>query len=160
MELKTQRKELTNNFWKHKAMKWWVQSFLIGIQNIVVGFRDNNGTLQFMFNLHIIFNSFLYFYFNPKFIVAKLVVGIVTHTERLRVPQLAKKAHQWSANVTFNFLLTVLNRLKELLEVSPDLIYYVLEFDPSKQCITFQTSPSNSTFDFLPNWFLVHFDKS
>uniref|UniRef100_A0A1I7VMD8 Decapping nuclease n=1 Tax=Loa loa TaxID=7209 RepID=A0A1I7VMD8_LOALO len=66
VELKTQRKELTNNFWSHKAMKWWVQSFLIGIQNIVVGLRDNN--------------------------------GIVTHTECLRVPQLAKKAHQWSAN--------------------------------------------------------------
>ncbi|CAG9533355.1 unnamed protein product [Cercopithifilaria johnstoni] len=128
VELKTQCKELANNFWRHKAMKWWVQSFLIGIQNIVVGFRDNN--------------------------------GIVTHTEWLKVPQLAKKAHQWSANVTFNFLLAVLNRLKELLEVSPDLIYYVLEFDPSKRCVIFQTSTSNDTFNFLPNWFLLHFDKS
>ncbi|MCP9260901.1 hypothetical protein DINM_004304 [Dirofilaria immitis] len=59
VELKTQCKELTNGFWRHKAMKWWVQSFLIGIQNIVVGFRDNN--------------------------------GIVTHIERLKVSQLAKK---------------------------------------------------------------------
>uniref|UniRef100_A0A8R1Y0H5 Decapping nuclease n=1 Tax=Onchocerca volvulus TaxID=6282 RepID=A0A8R1Y0H5_ONCVO len=127
VELKTQRKELTNDFWRYKAMKWWVQSFLIGIQNIVIGFRDNN--------------------------------GIVTHIERLKVPQLAKKARQWSANVTFNFLVAMLNCLKELLEVSPDLIYYVLEFDPSKRCITFQVSPSDSAFNFLPNWFLVHFDN-
>ncbi|VDK77090.1 unnamed protein product [Litomosoides sigmodontis] len=127
VELKTQCKELSNNFWRHKAMKWWVQSFLIGIQNIVVGFRDNN--------------------------------GIVTHTERLKVEQLAKKAHQWSANVTFNFLLAVLNRLKALLEARPDLIYYILEFDPSKRCVMFQESTSDSTFNFLPDWFLVHFDK-
>ncbi|KAM3715845.1 Decapping nuclease dom-3 [Dirofilaria immitis] len=127
VELKTQCKELTNGFWRHKAMKWWVQSFLIGIQNIVVGFRDNN--------------------------------GIVTHIERLKVSQLAKKADQWSANITFNFLVAMLNRLKEVLEVSPDLIYHVLEFNPSKGCITFQTSSSNSAFNFLPDWFLVHFDN-
>lgn len=102
---------------------------------------------------------FLCFHFNLGFLVTKLVIGIVTHVERLKVPQLAKKAYQWSANVTFNFLLALLNRLKALLEVSPDLIYYVLEFDPSKHCVMFQTSPSNSTFNFLPNWFLVHFDK-
>ncbi|KAL3997985.1 RAI1 like PD-(D/E)XK nuclease family protein [Acanthocheilonema viteae] len=128
VELKTQYKELADNFWRYKAMKWWVQSFLIGIQNIVVGFRDNN--------------------------------GIVTRIEQFKVPQLAKKARQWSANVTFNFLLAVLNRLKELLEVSSDLTYYVLEFDPSKGCVMFQTSASNTTFNFLPNWFLAHFDKS
>ncbi|VIO97350.1 Protein dom-3, putative [Brugia malayi] len=128
VELKTQCKELTNNFWKHKAMKWWVQSFLIGIENIVVGYRDND--------------------------------GMVTHTERLKVSQLTKKAHQWSASVTFNFLYATLSRLKKMLEVSPDLIYYVLEFDPSKRCITYQKSPPASAFSFLPDWFLVHFDKS
>uniref|UniRef100_A0A1I7XBI5 Decapping nuclease n=1 Tax=Heterorhabditis bacteriophora TaxID=37862 RepID=A0A1I7XBI5_HETBA len=25
------------------SLKWWLQSFLIGIKNIVVGFRDNHG---------------------------------------------------------------------------------------------------------------------
>lgn len=100
-----------------------------------------------------------YFHSNLKFAIVKPVIGIVTHIERLKVPQLAKKARQWSANVTFNFLVAMLNCLKELLEVSPDLIYYVLEFDPSKRCITFQVSPSDSAFNFLPNWFLVHFDN-
>uniref|UniRef100_A0A915PM15 Decapping nuclease n=1 Tax=Setaria digitata TaxID=48799 RepID=A0A915PM15_9BILA len=128
VELKTQHKELTNGFWRQKAMKWWVQSFLIGIQNMVVGFRDNN--------------------------------GIVTRVERLKVQQLPRKAQQWSANVTFNFLLTVLSRLKELLEASPDLIYHVLEFDPSKRRVTFQVSPPGPEFSFLPKWFLIHFDKS
>lgn len=48
VELKTQSKKLTYYFWREKAMKWWTQSFLMGIQNIIVGFRNEDGALDFI----------------------------------------------------------------------------------------------------------------
>lgn len=28
---------------RYKSLKWWAQSFLVGIQTIVCGYRDDNG---------------------------------------------------------------------------------------------------------------------
>ncbi|CAJ0595236.1 unnamed protein product [Cylicocyclus nassatus] len=52
VELKTQRHALNNNFWKYKSLKWWLQSYLIGIRDIVVGFRDDNGIVTQVDLLH------------------------------------------------------------------------------------------------------------
>lgn len=41
--MKTQREELNQGFFRNKSLKWWLQSFFVGINNIVVGFRDDNG---------------------------------------------------------------------------------------------------------------------
>ncbi|KHN77206.1 Decapping nuclease dom-3 [Toxocara canis] len=46
LELKTQANGLTGSFWMNKAMKWWIQSFLAGIEQIVVGFRNNSGIVE------------------------------------------------------------------------------------------------------------------
>ncbi|PIO76657.1 RAI1 like protein [Teladorsagia circumcincta] len=43
IELKTQRRALEGTFWKQKSMKWWLQSFLLGIRDIIVGYRDDDG---------------------------------------------------------------------------------------------------------------------
>ncbi|VDK44365.1 unnamed protein product [Anisakis simplex] len=46
LELKTvtsQNHQLAGNFWMMKAMKWWLQSYLAGIQRIIVGFRTWQG---------------------------------------------------------------------------------------------------------------------
>lgn len=46
IELKTQRRALEGTFWKQKSMKWWLQSFLLGIRDIVVGYRDDDGIVN------------------------------------------------------------------------------------------------------------------
>lgn len=46
VELKTQRHSLEGMFWKQKSMKWWLQSFLVGIDHIIVGYRDDNGIVK------------------------------------------------------------------------------------------------------------------
>lgn len=50
IELKTQRqfdnKNQKQNFYRHKALKWWLQSFLVGIGRIVVGYRDDDGFVR------------------------------------------------------------------------------------------------------------------
>ncbi|KAJ1368593.1 hypothetical protein KIN20_029756 [Parelaphostrongylus tenuis] len=46
VELKTQRHALEGAFWKQKSLKWWLQSFLVGIDHIIVGYRDDNGIVK------------------------------------------------------------------------------------------------------------------
>lgn len=47
IELKTSRvvdsERTQNSFTKYKVMKFWAQSFLLGVEKVVVGFRDDNG---------------------------------------------------------------------------------------------------------------------
>uniref|UniRef100_A0AC34PVQ0 Decapping nuclease n=1 Tax=Panagrolaimus sp. JU765 TaxID=591449 RepID=A0AC34PVQ0_9BILA len=47
VEIKAQANRLSYNDGKFqkKAMKWWIQSTLIGVEELVVGFRDNDGIL-------------------------------------------------------------------------------------------------------------------
>ena len=55
VELKTSRKIDTKkqraNFEKFKLLKWWAQSFTVGVRQILVGFRDDDGMVQKMQNL-------------------------------------------------------------------------------------------------------------
>ena len=50
MELKTSKlitdERSKNSFEKHKLMKFWAQSFTIGVPRVVVGFRDENGIVK------------------------------------------------------------------------------------------------------------------
>uniref|UniRef100_A0A0N5A4X3 Decapping nuclease n=1 Tax=Parastrongyloides trichosuri TaxID=131310 RepID=A0A0N5A4X3_PARTI len=46
MEIKTQYDRLNESFWRHKAVKWWLQSFFVGIDKIIVGYRDNQGIVK------------------------------------------------------------------------------------------------------------------
>lgn len=46
IELKTNRIIETGRqdvFFRKKLLRWWCQSFLVGIENILCGFRTNNG---------------------------------------------------------------------------------------------------------------------
>ncbi|VDM63933.1 unnamed protein product [Angiostrongylus costaricensis] len=46
VELKTQRHALEGVFWKQKSMKWWLQSFLVGIDHLIVGYRNDDGIVK------------------------------------------------------------------------------------------------------------------
>lgn len=44
VEVKTQAFKLFHNrFFSQKAMRWWIQSTIVDIEDVVVGFRDNHG---------------------------------------------------------------------------------------------------------------------
>ncbi|XP_014349784.1 decapping and exoribonuclease protein isoform X3 [Latimeria chalumnae] len=49
VELKTSKEVYTQkeqrNLYRYKLLKWWAQSFLPGVPRIIVGFRDNDGTV-------------------------------------------------------------------------------------------------------------------
>ncbi|VDN06446.1 unnamed protein product [Thelazia callipaeda] len=126
VELKTSFDNFGGTFREHKSRKWWIQSFLAGIKNIVTGFRDRN--------------------------------GFVTHVGLVNVSDLPYNA-PWSSNVILNFFYAALDRMKELLSTSPDLTYYLLIFDPSERSVTYEVCKPDSEFNFLPDWFVSHFDK-
>ncbi|XP_038067147.1 decapping and exoribonuclease protein-like [Patiria miniata] len=50
LELKTSRKWYTHknesSFYRYKLLKWWAQSFLVGIPEVICGFRDDDGVVQ------------------------------------------------------------------------------------------------------------------
>ncbi|CAD5206590.1 unnamed protein product [Bursaphelenchus okinawaensis] len=47
VELKTQFKQLgIGRYWYQKEMKWWLQSFLVGIDTIIIGLRDDDGIVR------------------------------------------------------------------------------------------------------------------
>ena len=54
VELKTCKTIESNsqdrNFRKFKLIKWWSQSFLVGIDNVLCGFRDDNGIVRNLTN--------------------------------------------------------------------------------------------------------------
>ncbi|KAK0425333.1 hypothetical protein QR680_009147 [Steinernema hermaphroditum] len=46
VELKTHRESLSGGFWRFKAMKWWLQSYLGGVPSIVAGLRSDSGIVH------------------------------------------------------------------------------------------------------------------
>ena len=50
LELKTNREILTDrnksSFRRYKLMKWWAQSFLVGVPKITCGFRNDDGVVK------------------------------------------------------------------------------------------------------------------
>ncbi|XP_046426717.1 decapping and exoribonuclease protein-like [Neodiprion fabricii] len=54
VELKTSRvienRRQEENFRRYKLIKWWCQSFLVGIENVCCGFRDDDGIVRNLTN--------------------------------------------------------------------------------------------------------------
>ncbi|GAB6029280.1 Dom-3 Z [Chamberlinius hualienensis] len=57
IELKTNREiafeRQDRNFRRYKLLKWWAQSFLVGIPKLVVGFRDDDGIVSEVANFEV-----------------------------------------------------------------------------------------------------------
>ncbi|XP_056019700.1 decapping and exoribonuclease protein-like isoform X2 [Ostrea edulis] len=83
-QLESYRQE--RNFIKFKLIKWWAQSFLVGIPTIVCGYRDDDG-----------------------------VVHNLEKMETLKIPHRAKDERDgWDPVICFNFLDKFLAHVKEI----------------------------------------------
>lgn len=87
VEVKVKRRELTDrqliNFYKFKGISWWCQSFLVGIEKIVVGLRDDFGVVDE---------------------VTSINLGDINNEARMR--------NYWHGNVCMNFLSEFLHRVR------------------------------------------------
>uniref|UniRef100_UPI00358E16F7 decapping and exoribonuclease protein n=1 Tax=Myxine glutinosa TaxID=7769 RepID=UPI00358E16F7 len=131
VELKTSREVVTpgQRFTLHrfKLIKWWAQSFLIGVPRIVVGFRDDSG----------------------------LVHHLQTY-ETLKIPKMvASEEKMWNAAVSLNFCEAFLSFLKEVVTRDDPKVVYLFSWEPGAD-VTYRVY-ENSEQTFLPDWYIEQF---
>lgn len=129
VELKTSRVMQSHrqeqNFKRFKLLKWWAQSFLLGVSKIVCGFRDDDG-----------------------------IIHRLQDYQTQEIPTMIKDLEKpWSPYVCFNFLEGFLSFLKKtVLEDDPRAVY-LLTWEPHSdvQC---RYMGHDSDFIFIPRWFV------
>ncbi|KAK3696214.1 hypothetical protein RRG08_027657 [Elysia crispata] len=130
VELKTSRiiqaQRQYENFCKFKLIKWWAQSFLIGISRVVCGFRDDDG------------------------IVHKLQDYPV-----MDMPAVAQSVLQnpWKPAVCFNFLDNFLNFVKSVITEDDPRCVHLFRWQPGSKVVCEQLG-EDPEFLFLPDWFI------
>lgn len=114
------------NFSNEKALKWWLQSYLIGIEIVVVGLRDDEGHVRDIRQLRV-----------------------------KDIPKLKAEQIRWKPNVCLNFLGDLLTFIRQRITVSSFSDVYRLEWSPGQSSVKCcQISADIEGFDFLPRWFL------
>lgn len=102
--LDTPRKK--ERFERHKLLRFWAQSFIAGIRNITVGFRDNSGILVGMEDIR-------------------------THD----IPRAVRQSlsRPWEPNVCMNFAQSVLDLIKQAVTKEGPQQQYRVQFDAETQ---------------------------
>ncbi|ELU05819.1 hypothetical protein CAPTEDRAFT_186717, partial [Capitella teleta] len=129
VELKTSREmdkpNQLRNFKKFKLLKWWCQSFLLGVPRVVCGFRDDDSIVQ----------------------------RIKTYST-LEIPKLCQDVHDcWQPNVCFNFCNQFFKHVKEVVCESNSASVTVFTYLPQRKCIVHEDFGEESEFHFLPEWY-------
>ncbi|KAG5671409.1 hypothetical protein PVAND_001607 [Polypedilum vanderplanki] len=125
VEAKVKRRETNerqiDNFYKHKARNFWCQSFLVGIDKIILGLRDDNG-----------------------------FVGEVTEMSLKKLSDEAKHRNYFHATVCVNFLNDFLEKVKydmRNIKDEPSIIFkYEWNTQIADYIITHQINDSNYKF--------------
>ncbi|XP_063147310.1 decapping and exoribonuclease protein [Candoia aspera] len=113
------------NFYRHKLIKWWAQSFLPGVSRIVAGYRGPDG----------------------------LVVGLETF-ETMKIFKLIREDPGcWKPAVCMNFCVAFLAFLKTVVtEDNPSELVHLFAWDPGHP-VSF-TVHRDSQYCFLPDWYV------
>jgi RAT1-interacting protein len=130
IELKTSRIILTDrnkaSFRRHKLMKWWAQSFLIGVPKLVCGFRNDDGIIKSLQSFRI---SDI-----PKETQVDLTM--------------------WQPSVCLNFLDELLVWIRKTVVIDNPKVVYLLEWNAPYTRVTCEELSPNSEHVFLPEWYL------
>uniref|UniRef100_A0A672QKP6 Decapping nuclease n=1 Tax=Sinocyclocheilus grahami TaxID=75366 RepID=A0A672QKP6_SINGR len=109
---------------KNKLLKWWAQSFLPGVPQIVAGFRDHDG----------------------------IVVSVETF-QTSKISQLIKNEYNcWKPTVCMNFCNDFLSFVKSVVKEDGPRLVYLFKWDPHRD-VTF-TVHRDSQYTFLPEWYI------
>ncbi|XP_046462043.1 decapping and exoribonuclease protein-like [Daphnia pulex] len=128
VELKTNRhietERQNDSFLKFKSMKWWAQSFIVGIPKIVVGYRDDDG-----------------------------VVSRLKTIEVKQLPKESQGFWEAKVGMNFcqGFLEFARNCISN---DSDSNIQYLFEFNPRKRTISFCREAGEACRNLLPSWYL------
>ncbi|KAL5473792.1 hypothetical protein EMCRGX_G028348 [Ephydatia muelleri] len=127
LELKTSRCIYTDrnkhSLRRFKLMKWWAQSYLVGIPRIICGFRDDEG-----------------------------IVKNLQTFKTVEIPKETQNdLSLWQPSVCLNFLDAVLTWMREVVVVDDPKVVYVIEWKASFDKITAVQLAPKSEHTFLPD---------
>ncbi|XP_015111817.1 decapping and exoribonuclease protein [Diachasma alloeum] len=128
MELKTDKLNATPGQEimrkKVKSLNWWAQSYLVGVEDIVCGYRDDrNGVVRRLEN--------------------KSVSGLERDSRKF-----------WNPSVCMNFYDDFLTFMKRTVKKNYDQAVYKFERLPNSNKIIVETLPATSDYAFLPEWYI------
>ncbi|XP_051570404.1 decapping and exoribonuclease protein [Myxocyprinus asiaticus] len=128
VELKTSAEICTpkqrSNFHRYKLLKWWAQSFLPGVPQIVAGFRDHDG-----------------------------IVVSVEAFQTSKISQLIKNEYNcWKPTVCMNFCNDFLSFVKSVVQEDDPRLVYLFRWDPHRD-VTY-TVHRDSQYTFIPEWYV------
>ncbi|KAJ1907254.1 decapping endonuclease targeting mRNA [Tieghemiomyces parasiticus] len=95
------------SFEKHKLLRYYIQSFLAGIPQIHVGFRDPRGVLR-----------------------------AIRSFKTAEIPRLVRNKNYWDPSVCFRFADRFLTWLTEVITVDDPHTSYTIRYDPATRTVT------------------------
>ncbi|KAI8374469.1 RAI1 like PD-XK nuclease-domain-containing protein [Radiomyces spectabilis] len=121
-ELKTSRVIATErhlwSFERYKLMKFWAQSFLVGVPTVICGFRDDDGIVQEV----------------KKF-------------NTLRIPREVRgKRNMWDPAVCLNFADNFLKWVRSMVTVDDPMTTYTIRWEAPFRSISIELSGQTNTF--------------
>ncbi|ORX46616.1 RAI1-domain-containing protein [Piromyces finnis] len=163
VELKTTKiisnSQEENNFERYKLIKFWAQSFLVGIPKIIIAYRNKDLEVEKVSSLstlkipHIVNQHHIERQQKNKLNQTREIAKDLKKGSNFNIK---KYNHEpWNANVCLAFAEIFLNWLKhEIVNVSDPNISYTVTFDSevNKNFIHVKCNGSNSGF--LPNWWI------
>eukprot|EP00118_Oscarella_pearsei_P004300 m.18146 g.18146 ORF g.18146 m.18146 type:complete len:395 (+) comp27606_c0_seq2:157-1341(+) len=129
IELKTSRHidrdRQNHSFLKFKIIRWWAQSFLIGVPKIICGWRDDDGFVKRL-------ETF----------------------KTLELPRLVRdRESMWDPSVCLNFCHQLLVWIQSVITEDNPKIAYLIEWKSPFREVTVKVLPENSSYVFLPDWY-------
>ncbi|KAH6928353.1 hypothetical protein HPB50_014912 [Hyalomma asiaticum] len=123
-----------------KLLKWWAQSFLVGIPRVLCGFRDDNGLVGTLEEL------------------AVLCLGM----EQINASRFVSLTLQgmWSGAVCMNFCNELLSFIKKQTTQDDPEVVYLFQYLPSSREIVCTHLSEPGEFSVLPDWYLQAFDAT
>ncbi|RPB22825.1 RAI1-domain-containing protein [Terfezia boudieri ATCC MYA-4762] len=119
VELKTSKEIRSDNdalVFEQKLLRFWAQSFLLGVQKIIIGFRDRNGVLQ-----------------------------SVEELQTTNLPSITKKGGKtWDGNTCINFTNRLLKWLKE--KLPEDGVVWKIKHDEFSENVDVYPVPGQESF--------------
>ncbi|RPB05771.1 RAI1-domain-containing protein [Choiromyces venosus 120613-1] len=103
--------------YERKMLRFWAQSFLLGIAKIVVGFRSQDGILEELEEM-----------------------------DTTSIPGIAKRSgrHLWDGKVSIDFTTTALEWIKQTIETTPEGTFWRIVHAPGSGTIHLSILPQNS----------------
>ncbi|PWW80342.1 RAI1-domain-containing protein [Tuber magnatum] len=114
---KTPRRPHEHVNFERKMLRFWAQSFLLGIAKIVVGFRDNEGILEGLEEI-----------------------------ETTSIPGIARRSGRqlWDGRVSIDFTTTILEWIRETIGRTPEGTHWRLAHAPGSNTVDLSILPQNS----------------